>query len=161
MKTVVVYYSFEGNTRYIAEILATQLQADVLAIETSKVYPKKGLGKYIWGGKSVVLGETPALVGEKLDVESYDRVIIGTPVWAGSYAPPLCTWLKQHGFRGKQVALFACHAGGGAARCFARMREALPDNDFLGEIAFVDPLRGKPEECAHTAAVWAHSLARE
>lgn len=52
--TLVVYFSFDGNTKLIAEKIGETLNADVVELKTSKKYPTEGIGKYFWGGKSVV-----------------------------------------------------------------------------------------------------------
>lgn len=158
MDTLVIFYSLEGNTKRIAEVLAKELHADLLELKTKKVYPSSGFKKYVWGGKSVMFREQPALANEAIDLAPYNRVVIGTPIWAGTYAAPYQTFLKQYRFSGKQVAFFVCHAGGGTEKCFRMMKEALPDNDFIGEMDFVDPLKNNPEENLAKAVEWAKKL---
>lgn len=156
MKALVVYYSFEGNTKFLAEKIAETLHADVRELTTSKQYPAKGLGKFFWGGKSVIFGEEPELTNGEIDVSPYDTVIIGTPVWASSYAPPLKTFLNSSLIQGKKIALFACHGGGGAVKCFRKLKEALPGNEFIGEVTYFEP-KSHPE-CAQSAQEWAAGL---
>ncbi len=158
MKTLVIFYSFEGNTRFIAQQLAKSLQADTMELQVAKKYPTKGLQKYLWGGKSVLLGEQPPLTNPMADLDAYQNIVLGSPVWAGSFAPPMHTFLQQHAFHGKNVALFACHGGGGAQKCFAKMRESIPNNTFVGDIAFLDPLQHTPDTAAQKAAAWAEKL---
>jgi flavodoxin len=158
MSTLVVYYSFEGNTKFIAERIAEALHADLTALTTSKKYPVKGLQKYVWGGKSVLLGEQPELTNVPIDLNAYDTLILGTPVWAGSYAPPVNTFLNQYKIEGKTIGLFACHGGGGAEKCFGRMKEKLGNNVLIGEAEFQDPLKGNTDENAKKAADWASGL---
>lgn len=158
MSTLVVYFSFNGNTKMIAEKIAETLNADTIELETSKKYPTEGFRKFFWGGKSVIFGEEPELTNERIDLSRYDTIIIGTPVWAGSFAPPMKSFLSQYQISGKQIALFASHGGGGAEKCFAKLKKALSGNEFLGEINFVEPKK-KPQENALKAVEWANSLA--
>lgn len=158
MKTLVIFYSLEGNTKYISEIVAKELQADLLEIKTKKEFPASGLKKYFLGGKSVVRKEQPELSNEKIDLISYDNIVLGTPIWAGTYASPFNTFLKQYPFTGKKVALFACHRSGGAEKSFQMFKEALEDNQFIGEIDFVDPLKKNSEENYKKAVQWANNL---
>jgi hypothetical protein len=53
--------------------------------------------------------------------------------------------------------MFACHGGGGAAKCFEKLKKALPGNEFLSVIDFVEPLR-KPDENINKAIKWAEGL---
>ena len=61
MKTMIVYYSLEGNTEFAAEKIAAKLGADLLRIQPVKAYPSGGFRKFLWGGKSAVMAETPKL----------------------------------------------------------------------------------------------------
>ncbi|MCQ4937179.1 MULTISPECIES: flavodoxin family protein [Anaerotignum] len=159
MRTLVVFFSFEGNTKLVGEAIAKTMDADIVELKTSKQYPTEGFGKFFWGGKSVLFGETPELINEKIDVSKYDTVIIGTPIWAGSFAPPIKSFISQYQMKGKRIALFACHGGGGAKKCFSKLKEAFPENKFIGEIAFVEPKKNT-EESSNEAVKWASELQR-
>ncbi len=139
MKAVVIYYSLEGNTKFVADKIATYLKADTIRLEPVKEYPKGKASKYIWGGKSVVFGETPKLSSYKFNAENYDTIIIGTPVWASSYAPPIKTFLKENKICGKKVALFACSAGGDASKCFQKFEQELDKNEVAATLSLIDP----------------------
>jgi len=156
MSVLVVYFSFEGNTKLIAEKIGETLNADIVELKTSKRYPTEGLGKYFWGGKSVVFGDKPTLTNKSIDLSPYDTIIIGTPVWAGSFAPPIRSFVNDYNIRNKRIAIFASHGGGGAVKCFAKLKEALPENKFIGETAYVDPK--KNPESIDSAVKWASGL---
>lgn len=59
MKTLIVYYSLEGNTEYAAGRIAAALQAETLCLRLKKAYADKGFAKFFWGGKSAVMAEKP------------------------------------------------------------------------------------------------------
>ena len=93
MKTAIVYYSMSGNTKYVADKIAEKLGADIIRIEPVKAYPDEGAKKFIWGGKSAVMGEKPVLQPYEFSLEKYDRIILGTPVWASTFTPPVRTFI--------------------------------------------------------------------
>ncbi|KAF5076771.1 Flavodoxin [anaerobic digester metagenome] len=157
MSTLVVFFSFEGNTKLVGDAIAKTMGADTVELKTSKQYPTAGIGKFFWGGKSVLFGETPQLVNERIDLSKYDTVIIGTPIWAGSFAPPIKSFITEYQMKGKRIGLFACHGGGGAKKCFSKLREAYPENQFIGEIAFLEPKKN-PQVSVNEAAKWASEL---
>ena len=145
MKTLIVYYSLTGNTAYIAEKLAKGLGADALRLEAQKAYPDKGFKKFFWGGKSAVMGEKPALVPYTCDLSQYERVIIASPVWAGTFAPPLRTFIedKREALNGKKFAALLCCAGGDTFKPFEKLRSALNVEQFEAQAVLVDP-KDKP-----------------
>lgn len=157
MAALVVYFSFEGNTKLIAETIVETIGADLAELKTSKEYPSEGFKKFFWGGKSVLFGEEPELTNAPFDLNCYDTIIIGTPVWFGSFAPPIKTFLKKYHITGKRISLFACHGGGGSKKCMANIKAAIPDNNFIGEIEFQDPKKN-PEENTAKAVEWAKKL---
>lgn len=159
MSTLVIYFSFDGNTKFIAEIIAKTMNADIIELKTSKQYPTEGFSKYFWGGKSVIFGDKPKLINDHIDLSRYEIILIGTPIWAGSYTPPIKSFIHQYKLQGKRIALFASHAGGGAEKCFAKLKESLPGNEFLGEIAFVNPSKN-PEDSSKEAVSWASDIGR-
>jgi len=158
MKTLVVFYSLEGNTKYIAETVAKELDADILEVKAVKAFPSKGFKKFVWGGKSVVFKQHPDLEKIAVDVKSYDNIVVGSPVWASSYASPLHTFFRDYNFKNKNTAFFACHMGGGAEKCMKAFKLALPSNNVVGETDFVEPLHKGKEENHKKAIDWAKSL---
>lgn len=139
MKTTVVYYSMEGNTEYAAGKIAEALDADLLRICPKKAYPSSGFRKFLWGGKSAVMAETPELEPYEFDASGCDRVIIGFPVWAGNITPPIRTFLKENDLSGKRVAAFACQSGSGAEKAFGKLKECLGIDALDAELILIDP----------------------
>ena len=141
MKTLIVYYSLEGNTKFIAEMAAKKLGADMLCLEPETPYPTKGIAKFFVGGKSSTFGEAPALKPYSVKVNAYDQIVLGTPVWAGKFAPPLRTFFNEHSFKGKRVAFFANSSSGNAVKCFETFAQAASGNTVVDTLSLVDPLR--------------------
>ena len=96
MKTAVIYYSMSGNTAATARKIADGINADLLEIKPEKAFPDKGFKKFLWGGKSAVMAETPKLLPYTFDPEQYDQIIIGFPVWASNIAPPIRTFVTEN-----------------------------------------------------------------
>lgn len=145
MRTLIVYYSLEGNTEYAAGIIASRLGADTLRIEPEKAYPDRGFRKFFWGGKSAVMAETPQLRPYAFDAAGYDRVILGFPVWAGNVTPPIRTFVRDNDLKGKRVAAFACQSGAGAEKALGRLKAALGIDALEAELILIDP---KSKPCA-------------
>lgn len=153
MKKLVIYYSFEGNTRFIAENISKATGADIAELKPVSDIKNTKFTKYLWGGRQVVTGKKPEIEELAVDFAEYDLVFIGTPVWAFSFAPALNTFFSKHGIRGKKIALFCCD-GGTKGKTFENMRERLKENNIIGEIEFSEPIKNV-EEKAEAAREWA------
>ncbi|HPF17383.1 MAG TPA: flavodoxin [Thermotogota bacterium] len=111
-KILVLYYSYEGHTKKIAEVIAKELSADIEGIKPIKEMKSKGFGKFLWGGGQVVMKKKPELKPMNVNPDDYDLIFIGTPVWAFTYAPPVKTILETGILRDKKIAFFYTHEGG-------------------------------------------------
>ena len=147
MKKLIVYYSMEGNTQYIAEKLAERFSADTLRLVPKKAYKDKGFAKYIWGGKSAIMGEKPKLEPYSVDFSLYDEIIIGFPVWASTFAPPIRTFVfeNKEKLQEKKIAVYACQAGNGAENAISKLKDFLGIANFSATAVFIDP-KSKPSE---------------
>lgn len=154
MKTAIVYYSMSGNTKFAAEKIAETIEADIIRIEPVKAYPTQGAKKFIWGGKSAVMGEKPELSPYDFKIEQYDRIILGTPVWASSFAPPIRTFIYENkGIQEKKIAVFICFSGGGADKAINKMKQFIGIDRFEAELVLIDPkVKEKPENDAKIEA---------
>ena len=143
MKTLIVYYSLEGNTEYAVNKIAQACGFDTLRLVPAKKYPDRGFKKFFWGGKSAVMAETPELEPYTFDADSYDRIVFGFPVWAGNVTPPIRTFVRDHDLRGKRIAAVACQSGAGAEKAFAKLKAAVGIDALEAELVLIDP-KAKP-----------------
>ena len=147
MKTLIVYYSLEGNTKYAAYKIAETIGAGVLKLVPKKAYHDKGFAKFLWGGKSALMAETPELEPLEVNLAEFDRVVFGFPVWAGTFAPPIRSFaaMYKEDLQGKKLAAFACQSGVGGEKAIEKLR-ALIGAEKIDPIAvFIDP-KEKPSQ---------------
>ena len=111
-KSIILYYSFEGNTKQVAKVLSQELKLPMEQIKPVKDLKSKGFSKYPLGGGQVVMKRTPDLMPIKANLEAYDTIFIGSPIWAGCYVPGIRTLLESGQLKGKKIAFFYCHDGG-------------------------------------------------
>jgi flavodoxin len=119
--TLVVYYSRTGVTGSVAHVLAGELGADLEEIRDRK--DRRGLLGYLAAGKDAVLKRLTDIDPPQKDPTAYDRVVVGTPVWAFTMAPAIRTYLTQRGPELKHVAFFCTMGGGGDQKTFRHMAD--------------------------------------
>jgi flavodoxin len=157
MRTLVVYYSLEGNTRFIAETIARSINGDILELKPEKDVPNKGFLKFVLGGKQVVFKERPKLKVLEKNIEDYDLIFLGSPVWAGSFAPAFNTFFSEKEIENKKVALFCCY-GGQSGKTFENFKKHLTKSTIVGEIGFKDPLKNDKELNENRVQKWAKNI---
>ena len=126
MKTIIVYYSMDGNTKEAAEKIAEKAGADLLELKPLKPLPAEGGKKFSIGGMQALFGMCPGLQKYDVNMTGYKRIIIGCPVWAGKCAPYINTFLKDKYQRKKVTAVFTLSGGGDNDRCIAALKKRLP-----------------------------------
>ncbi len=146
MKSLVIYYSYEGNTKFIAEKIVKIKDADLLELKVEDEMTSKGFMKYVWGGRKVIFKHKPKLLGIDKNPQDYDELFIGTPVWAGNFTPAFRTFFSEIKIQGKKINLFCCHDGG-KGKVLENMQDELSGNEIISKMDFLHPLRdmGKSE----------------
>lgn len=157
MRTLIVYYSFEGSTKLMADTMATAIGADILSIMPKKEIATHGFMKFVWGGRQAMMKAKPEILPLDKNVLDYDLIIIGTPVWAWTFTPPIRTFFDKVKFTDKKVAVFCCH-GGDMRKTLEEMKTALAGNEIVGEIDFKEPAKNNTEENIKRASDWAKQL---
>ena len=161
MKTAIVFYSMSGNVKSVAESLKEKLGADLIEIKPVKAFPDKGFKKFLWGGKSAVMGEKPELEPYSFNAQEYDCVIIGSPVWASSFVPPIRTFLtdNKENLKSKKLAAFFCQSGNGADKAEAKIRQLL-GTTLSASLVLIDPAAKPIKENEEKINAFSEQLAK-
>ena len=158
MKNIlVVYYSLTGNTKMIAEAIAESIESDILELKPVKELKAEGGSKYFWGGYQATMKMKPKLKPIDLNPLDYDLIILGTPVWAWTYTPPIHSFLSKFDLTGKNMALWTCSQGDGI-KAMNKLKKALKNANILGEIRFKEPKKHNPESSKEEAIKWAEEI---
>lgn len=126
MKSIIIYYSYTGNTKKVAAVLKNYLaqKGEVEIIELKGMDESKSfLGQAVRAFRR----KRAALESVNFNLSKYDVICFGTPVWAFGPAPAMNTYLdKCFGLVGKKMVLFTTYGSGtGRRRCLDCMRNAL------------------------------------
>jgi hydroxymethylglutaryl-CoA reductase len=98
----------------------------------------------------------PVLLPLVFDPAPYDLIILGMPVWAGSPAPAMVSFLDKVSLSGKKTALFCCHAGG-KGKALEKFRAIVPGAVIAGELDLRKPAAA-PEGLGEKLSGWLQSL---
>ena len=134
-KVAVVYYSQSKvrNTATVAQWIAKHTGGTLIELEMAEPYPEPYSATLKAVGKDFDAGTLPALKNMP-NLDGYDVVFLGSPIWYGTYALPVGTFLKNNQLSGKVVAPFCTHGGGGAGRFAADIHQACPNAKVLDKL---------------------------
>jgi flavodoxin len=141
MKTLVIYYSRTGNTKYVAEMLAKELAADLE--ELTDKQDRKGIIGWLRAGRDATKGRSTDISDLTKDLKQYQTILIGQPVWAWTMVPAIRALLTKHDLATKNVALFCTMGGNGHEKCFEETVKFMPGANIIAKQAFVNPLQMK------------------
>jgi flavodoxin len=135
-KTCIIYHSFSGITRGVAEKVRTACGGDLIEVNPRDAYSK--LSAYTAGCYRARREENDPVIPDSIDVTSYDLVIIGTPVWAWKATPVINGAIAVlMGGEGKKAVIFST-CGGQAGETLAIMKKTLGAKGIVvsGEVVF-------------------------
>lgn len=125
-KMLVVYYSQTSNTQKVAAEIATRLNIDLAEIVPLEPYDGDFKATIDRGKKELDEGIFPEIQPLTVNVADYDIIFIGYPIWFGTYAPPVITFLNQVDLSGKTIVPFCTFGSGGLESSMKDLREAEP-----------------------------------
>ncbi len=130
-KVLVLYYSQTGNTKAVAEEIARRLNADMEEIVAVNPYDgdfQATIARCMQEREQEVLPDIQPL---KADISGYDVVFLGYPVWFGTYAPPVITFLNNVDLSGKKIVPFCTFGSGGLESSVKDLAVAEPNAEIL------------------------------
>ena len=130
-KVLVLYYSQTSNTKAVAECIASQLNADIEEIVAVNPYDGDFSATIERCKEEQEAGTTPKIKPIKVDLSKYKTIFIGYPIWFGTYAPPVATWLDEVDLSGKTIIPFCTFGSGGLESSVAMLAGKQPNAKIL------------------------------
>ncbi len=140
-KTLVVYYSYTNNVEKIVNELKTQIDCDVVEIEPAEKGLDYAANNYAIGSTQIAAirnnpndaSSYPAIDPVDINLDEYETVIIGAPLWWSQMAAPLQTYLFHNGAKmgGKNIGLIVSSHSSGISSVVADAKRLIPDGIFL------------------------------
>ena len=131
MKSLVVYYSLTGKTRLVAQAIAEALNATLLEIEERR--PITFPFVYLSGGFAAFTNRGSKINPIDVDLKQYERIFVGSPVWAYRPAPAINSFIYRTNFEGRSVIPFFTMGGDNAEKALANITAKIEKNQ--GKVA--------------------------
>ena len=114
-RKLVAYFSASGVTAKVAEKLSEAIGADLYAIEPEVPYTKADLGWMDKKSRSTIEmndpASRPAIAGKRDNMDDYDTVFVGFPIWWYVAPTIINTFLESYDLTGKTIIPFATSGG--------------------------------------------------
>lgn len=112
MKALVVFYSLTGKTKLAAQTIGRETKADLVEIEETK--PRKvGALTHLRASFPAILGKCSAIKPIDANIEQYDRIFVGSPIWFFRPTPAINTFISTANLKDKELVLFFTMGGAG------------------------------------------------
>ena len=147
-KTLVVYYSYTGNSREIVNTLTSQIEADVLEIQPAEKGLKYEADNYALGTQLLNAikanpndaGSYPAIDPVTISPADYQNIIIVTPLWWSQMAAITQAYLFQNASKiaGKHVGLIVSSHSSGISGVVSDAERLLPHVTWMGDALWIN-----------------------
>ena len=135
-KTLVAYFSASGQTAKLAKTFADVMHADLFEIEPEKGYTSADLN---WNDKksrsSIEMNDPssrPGILSRVVDMDAYDTVFVGFPIWWYEAPRIIQTFLEEYDFTDKKMIAFATSGGSGMGSTVSVLEKSTPGATWLG-----------------------------
>ena len=147
-KTLVVYYSFTGNCKTLAAVLAGYAEADVLEIQPAQEGLDYAANNYAIGSSLIAAirekpndpASYPAIKAVNRDAADYENIVIVTPLWWSNMAAIMQSYLFKEGskLKDKKVGLIVSSASSGISSVAADAKRLDPEAKWAGEALWIN-----------------------
>lgn len=131
-KKLVAYFSASGTTKKVAEKIAKSINSDLFEITPKVAYTKDDLN---WMDKksrsSMEMRDKkfrPEILDVDIDMNLYDEIILGFPIWWYVAPTIVNTFLEKYNFSGKSIILFATSGGSGFGNTMRELKTSASDS---------------------------------
>uniref|UniRef100_UPI003562675C flavodoxin n=1 Tax=Ilyobacter sp. TaxID=3100343 RepID=UPI003562675C len=124
-KTLIVYYSLQGNTKRVAEMISEKIKADILELKPKANY--NFTSAVTLGLAHIKTKYVIKLEPLYIDLSKYSEIYIGTPVWWYTFAPPIRSFIENNNLKNKNIRLFSTNRGANG-KTFDDLKDILGDS---------------------------------
>lgn len=120
-KVLVVYFSETGNTQKLAKLISDEVGGDFRRIETVKPYPT-GQELFDYTKNERDEDARPELKDLEVNMDDYDVVFVGYPIWWYTLPMPIYTFFDKYDFDDKIIVPFNTHEGSGDGGTYSTIK---------------------------------------
>lgn len=125
--SLVVYFSWSGNTEKVASAIQSQTQADIFELVPETLYSEDYDTVVDLAQEEQRENARPAISGSIENIAQYDVIYVGFPNWWGDMPMILYTFFDSYDLSGKTIAPFCTSGGSGLSNTVNEIKELEPN----------------------------------
>lgn len=110
-KTIVIYHSYTGHTKMVADYIKEKLRCDILELKSKTPFSNDYQTVVDMYENNSINDKVIELEEININLDEYDKVILGSPVWWYTITPVITSFLKKYDLSKKEIYPFATNAG--------------------------------------------------
>lgn len=134
-ETLVIYYSFTGNSKKVAEYVKDKLDADILELEPAEPF-SSDYDEVVREWQNNDVKRDVKIKQVNINLEQYKKIVLITSTWWYGITPVMKKFLKEYDLAGKDVIVASSNAGW-IGHCFKDYKTLLPNSTIKGELDLV------------------------
>ncbi len=155
-KTLVIYYSLSGKTKEIAMQIQSLTNADIYEIKPKEEI-KQTPSLYLTSKKQISSGNYPEIIKDFPNIEEYETIFVGSPIWWYTAAPVVLEFLREFDFQNKRVVPF-CTQGSNFGTYFEDFKAKAKNANILKGESFNNLNQSYNEQVKNKIITWLNSL---
>lgn len=148
-KSLVVYFSWSGNTRNVALSIQEQTNSDIFEIIPATPYSNDYDTVVELAHEEQRNDARPAISSHVENIEQYDVIYVGFPNWWGDMPMILYTFFDTYDLSGKTIALFCTSGGSGLSNSISEVKELEPHAVVTEGLHIRDNAADNPESAVN------------
>ena len=130
MSKLFIYYTLSGNGNVVSNYLKEK-GFDIRKIETKYKLSRHMFPAMMKGGFHALIGKKAKLINYDNNINDYDEIIIGSPIWNSRLTPPINTVLKETNLENKKVTFILYSGGGYGKKATKKLSKKYPDSTII------------------------------
>lgn len=130
MSKLFIYYTLSGNGDVVANYLKEK-GFDIRKIETKYKLSRHMFPAMMKGGFHALIGKKAKLINYDNNINNYDEIYIGSPIWNSRLTPPINTVLKETNLENKKLTFILYSGGGYGKKATKKLTKKYPNSTII------------------------------
>lgn len=130
MNKIFIYYSLTGNGDVVASVLKEK-GYEIRKVNTLEPLPKNRFLSILVGGFKAGIEYKDKLVNFNSNIDDYDEIVIGSPIWNARLSSPINTVLNELNLDNKDISFILYSGSGVSPKATGKIKKIYPNAKII------------------------------